>query len=278
MPSSGQRPGIHSRFVRAAYLAVDNAAERIAGTFGPFVDGDATLVEFRVVECRDPANGTAQRAEILDDIGNAVVMLLPAQTAADADAALRIFTIPAGTVLLPASLLVANAKGFAMFRIATGTLELAIAALNLAGGELLLRRDPEWQLTLQLEAAPPASADGSDGNAVAVALPSQLFVASDGHVSVSGGLGIRGSVTPCALIRRATCTAADRLRDPLSIRDGRGRLERGRRSFLARDVGRRGDGTAGLLGRSDHEGRDRRLCRGGTRWVVRGPCCRVHCD
>src|SRR4029077_20761693 len=42
--------GIRSRFVREEYLSLTSDIERPAEVFGPFIDGDGSLVEFRVFD------------------------------------------------------------------------------------------------------------------------------------------------------------------------------------------------------------------------------------
>ena len=49
-----------------------------------------------------------------------------------------------------------------------------------------------WRLTLVPEQPPAATADGSDGNALSVQLPTQLVIPSDGTVTLSGALGVTG--------------------------------------------------------------------------------------
>lgn len=180
--------GLRSRFQKVPYLENDRTGEQVARRFGPFIDGDAALVHFRIVDIGTFLIVTTQ-ADVADD-ANPLVMVLPAGTTARPD--LMGFTIPAGTVQVPASLLVGGAAGFAMLRVSGGTLELGTAALQIAGNELELRRATDWQLTVTPEAAPPAAAEGPDGNAVAVTLPSQLFISSEGRNSVSGPLAIAG--------------------------------------------------------------------------------------
>ena len=180
--------GKRSRFLQVPYLENDRAAERVAQVFGPFIDGDAALVQFRVVDVAAFLTFATQ-ADIAD-VGGAIIMQLPVETVAEGD--LRRFTIPAGTVHVPASQLVPGATGFAMLRVSTGTLELGTPALRIAGNDVLLRRNTDWQLTVQPEAPPPESAEGSDGNAITLTLPSQLFLSADGRNSVSGALGIAG--------------------------------------------------------------------------------------
>ena len=117
-------------------------------------------------------------------------MLLPRETVADAE--LRIFIIPAGTVWLKAERLVPGAAGFVTLRVASGTLERSVPAAQAApGADVQLAIGATWRLTLVPEPAPPA-AGGLDGNALSIELPTELAIQSDGTVNVTGALGMSG--------------------------------------------------------------------------------------
>ena len=182
--------GVRLRFVREPYLSPAPGAERPVQVFGPFVDGDASLVQFRIFE-------TARLVSVVlhVDAGffevDRVVMLLPRDTAADAE--LQNFSIPAGTVWVRAAQLVEGAEGFVALRVAGGALELGASGVQAGpGGDLQLALGATWRVTLVPEPAPPAAADGSDGDALSIELPTELAIQSDGTVNVTGALGLSG--------------------------------------------------------------------------------------
>ncbi len=181
--------GLRSHFVREAYLAVAAGVEQPAGVFGPFIDGDASLVHFSVfdvvpllpVTVPDPFNPFLHE----------LPMLLPLQTTADAE--LRNFIIPAGTVWVRGERVLQDATGYAVLRVSGGLLELGAPAVQAEpGAPIQLVFGTFWRLTLTPEQSPAATENGSDGNAVSVQLPAQLVVQSDGTVTVSGALGLAG--------------------------------------------------------------------------------------
>lgn len=180
--------GTRSRFRKVPYLENDRATERVSAAFGPFIDADAVLVQFRIVDVGTFLTVVTPSGDQAD--GDALVMLLPTETAAPPD--LMNFTIPAGTVHVPAAILVPGATGFALLRISDGALNLGTPAQRATGNEVRLFPGTAWQLTVTPEAAPAATAEGPDGSAVAVTLPSQLFVSSEGRNGVFGPLGIAG--------------------------------------------------------------------------------------
>ena len=181
--------GVRLRFVRETYLAPAPGAERPSQILGPFIDGDATLVQFAVFGPRHSWRWFSMSMSCLCKYID-LPMLLPRETVADAE--LRNFIIPAGTVWLKAERLVPGAAGFVTLRVASGTLELSVPAAQAApGADVQLAIGATWRLTLVPEPAPPA-AGGSDGNALSIELPTELAIQSDGTVNVTGALGMSG--------------------------------------------------------------------------------------
>jgi len=181
--------GVRLRFVREAWLAVPADAARPAQLFGPFIDGDASLVQFTVFETA-PMLSVVLDVHILFVDVHDLPMLLPRETVGDAD--LRNFSIPAGTVWVNAARLVAGATGYVVLRVAGGSLELSVPAVQAGpGADVQLAIDSAWRLTLVPEPAPPPVA-GSDGDALAIELPSELVIQSDGTVTVTGAIGVSG--------------------------------------------------------------------------------------
>ena len=181
--AAGQR----LRFLREPYLAHAADAGRPAQMSGPFVDGGGALVQFSFFQ-------TATMRTVLQDIGaiiNPVFFRLPQETIADDN--LQVFTIPPGTVWILANLLVPNTAGFVALRVDGGSLVFdRPVRVFAANGTIQTAIGTQWTLTLQPEAAPQATADGSDGNALALQLPATLALRSNGPVSVAGAIGIAG--------------------------------------------------------------------------------------
>lgn len=182
--------GIRLRFVREPYLAVGSDPGRPFLVAGPFVEEDATFVQFRFFETTPLRSVTLDVAVLFFEI-HELLMRLPRDTVADA--ALRVFTLPPGTVWLRAERLVPGTAGYAALRVSVGTLQLDQAAMVVEpGGHVQVPLGASWTLTLEPEAAPPASAEGSDANALALQLPRELVLRSDGTASVTGPIGITG--------------------------------------------------------------------------------------
>ena len=180
--------GVQLRFLRQPYLSPATDPGLPTRVAGPFTDADGALVELRFFE------SLAMRS-LLQDIpfinARRTLLRLPRET--QPDAASRIFTIPAGTVWIEASLLVFGAPGFAALRVEGGTLEFDHPA-GVVGpdGDLEIVDGIQWTLGLQPQAGPAANAEGRDGNALAVQLPTRLVVRSNGPASVEGPIGIEG--------------------------------------------------------------------------------------
>ncbi len=183
--------GIRSRFVREAYFSVDASIERPAEFFGPFTDGDASLVQFRVLDVAPLMSVTVKpRVRVLE--AHELPILLPLQTTVDKG--LRNFTIPAGTVWVRGERVLPGTAGYAVLRVSGGLLELGARGVRSGGpgASVELAFATSWRLTLVPEQPPAATADGSDGNALSVQLPTQLVIQSDGTVTLSGALGVTG--------------------------------------------------------------------------------------
>ena len=188
--------GVRLRFLRPGYgaPAADVCLPLIV--LGPFVDAGSAaaagqnggLVEWQFFE------STPMRS-LLQDIpfinAQALLMRLPQGTAADP--ARRVFSIPAGTVWVQAHLLVFGTAGFVALRVSAGTLVFEQAARVVQpSGNLEIFDGQRWTLTLTPEAAPEATAEGSDGNALALTLPSELVVRAVGGARVAGAIGMAG--------------------------------------------------------------------------------------
>ena len=182
--------GVRLRFVREPYLAAGSDPARPFRVAGPFVDDDTTLVQFRFFETTPLRAVTLDVALLFIEV-HEVLMRLPRDTVADA--ALRVFTLPPGTVWLRAERLVPGTADYAVLRVSGGTLELDQPAMIVEpGGQVQVALGANWTLTLQPEAAPPANAEGSDANAVTLQLPREFVLRSDGTASVTGPIGIAG--------------------------------------------------------------------------------------
>ena len=122
--------GIRSRFVREAYLAAAAGVEQPAAVFGPFIDGDASLVHFSVFDVVPLLPVTVPNP--FNPFVHELPMLLPLQTTADAE--LRNFTIPAGTVWVRGERVLQGATGYAVLRASGGLLELGASAVQAEPG------------------------------------------------------------------------------------------------------------------------------------------------
>lgn len=183
--------GMRLRFLSQPYLCEETAAERPAQLFGPFIDADLALVQFAFFEA---VTFRAVLVELPIVVAHVVekAMLLPAGTQVDANDAQR-FDIPAGTVWLLARRLVAEASGYVALRVARGSLVFSEAPRVVEpGGALLAAAAVSWTLELEPEPAPAAEAGGSDGDALAVTLPTRLVVHSHRPTVVEGALGLAG--------------------------------------------------------------------------------------
>lgn len=180
--------GVRLRFLRQPYLASATDPGSPFRIAGPFTNGDGTLVELRFFE-------TLAMCSLLLDIpfinAQQTLLRLPRETVADA--ASLVFTIPAGTVWIGASLLVFGATGFAALRVDGGTLEFDHPARVVGpDGDLEIVNGIQWTLSLQPQAAPAPDGEGRDGNALALQLPARLVVRSNGPAGVQGPIGIAG--------------------------------------------------------------------------------------
>ncbi|MEO5735428.1 MAG: hypothetical protein ABIN96_12830, partial [Rubrivivax sp.] len=180
--------GVRLRFVRQPYLAAATDPGLATRVAGPFIDGDGSLIELRFFE------SLAMRSLLLTFpfvAGREVLLRLPLDTAGDA--ALRSFTIPAGTVLIGARLLVPGATGFVALQVDGGTLDFGFPAhpVGDSGNLEILEANP-WTLKLQPQAASAADGAGGDGNALALRLPTRLVVRSIGPASAEGPIAIEG--------------------------------------------------------------------------------------
>ena len=185
--------GVRLAMLREHAAGAGASAQQAARVFGPFIDGDASLVQFSVFE-------TAAFTPVVLDVDfvffhmHDVPMLLPGGTVADAER--RNFSIPPGTVWLRAARLVPAATGYVVLRVAGGALQLGLPASQaVPGAPIQLAGLSTWQLVLVPEPAAPL-AGGSDGNALDILLPSTLTITSDGNVAVAGALSVAGFGSP----------------------------------------------------------------------------------
>ena len=181
--------GVRLRFVRSPYLGPDHEPGRALQTFGPWMDEDAGLVQFSVFETTT-LRSVVVEADVLFFALHELLMRLPADSSIDAD--LRVVTVTPGTVWLQASRLVAGAAGYALLRVSGGSLQLDQPARVAPDGRLQLVLGGGWTLRLQPEAAPPASLAGSDANALTLSLPSEFELGGDGHIALTGAIGLAG--------------------------------------------------------------------------------------
>ena len=183
--------GVRLRYELQPYLAVEAAAERASQVFGPFIDADLALVQFSVFETARFRPLIVRAALFVVDVRQAA-LLLPAGTRADANDPRR-FDIPAGTVWIQARRLVAEAPGHVALRVAGGSLSFAeLPQVVAPGGRLEVDFGALWTLDVAPEPAPPAEADGSDGAALGIVLPTRLVMHSAAPPRLEGPLALTG--------------------------------------------------------------------------------------
>ena len=192
--------GVRLRFVREPYLAASTDPQRPFQVAGPFVNEQAALVQFRFFESAPLRSVSLDVAIIFVEV-HELLMRLPGDSVIDA--ALRVVNIPAGTVWLRAERLVPGTAGYAVLRVSGGSLQLDQPAMIVAAtGDVQVALGASWTLTLELQAAPPANGDGdgdgdaeADGpaaNAMALRLPREFELRSDGSSRVTGPIGMTG--------------------------------------------------------------------------------------
>jgi hypothetical protein len=180
--------GTRLRFLRVNELGPVSPAEKPAHVFGPFLDSAGDLERFLILQSE--AFFFVHERQPSQNPSPEVLLLLP--SSAVAEAGNLAFDIPAGTVWIRSRLLVANAAGYAGLRVARGRLTFAAAASVFDKGVVLLAANGLWKLELEPEQPPAGEAAGTDANGTSVVLPQTLEVSSDGHVAVSGTIGISG--------------------------------------------------------------------------------------
>jgi hypothetical protein len=180
--------GVRLRFLRQPYLAPATDAALPMRIAGPFTDGDGTLVELRFFES---LTMRSLRLNVAFVNAQQTLLRLPLDTLADAES--KVFTIPAGTVWIGAHFLVFGSRGYVALRVDGGTLSFDHPARVVGPeGNLEIVDGVQWSLSLQPQASPAPDAEGRDGNALALQLPSRLVVHSSGGASVEGPIGIEG--------------------------------------------------------------------------------------
>jgi hypothetical protein len=178
---------LRPRFVQDPYLADERNPEQPTEVLGPFVDGDLALVQYAFYEATKFFNVR---------LGESVIALLPLKTVVDSADPAK-WKVPAGTVWLRASRIVAGTSGWAGLRVTAGTLQAAGAQKVTDGVQL----GNSWTLNLTPEPAPASTtATGdSDGDAAAVTLPTQFQVTSTLSTAVTGPLALTGLGTPLSV-------------------------------------------------------------------------------
>jgi hypothetical protein len=161
-----------------------SAAEEVSEIFGPFVRRSGDLV--RYANFRSAAFLGVTRLVPPNTVEDQIV--IPAASTSDAD--FRNWTLAPGTVWINSRFLVAGATGFTGLRIAGGTMQLAAGTFRFDSG-IVIPAGSDWSLSVEPEAAPPAGA-GSDGDALALTLPTRLDVSSNGAPTVAGAAVLSG--------------------------------------------------------------------------------------
>jgi len=184
---------LQKTFTRVRFVVEDlpvgdtaaNVAEEVSEIFGPFVRRSGELV--RYANFRSGAFlGVTQ---LLAAGGTEDQIVIPAASTPDAPD-FRNWTLAPGTVWINSRFLVPGAPGFTGLRIAGGRMQLAAGTFRFRSG-IVIPAGSAWSLSVEPEAAPPAAA-GSDGDALALTLPTRLNVSSTSAPTVSGAPVLSG--------------------------------------------------------------------------------------
>jgi len=181
--------GSRIRVVRDSYVSPAATPDRPAHVFGPFVDADGTLVQFAVFESSRFLTVQLTLPAPFPLVTEAA-MFLPAESFSEDGN--RTFSIPAGTVWLRARFIVGNTPGYVGLRVNSGTLKIDRAAQPRPNNSIGVTTNSRWELTLEPEQPPAPDGNGSDGNAIAVRLPTRFEVFSLGGVQATGSIAISG--------------------------------------------------------------------------------------
>ncbi len=191
-------------------------SERPAAIHGPFVEPSGQLAQFRELE-------SARFLPVRDrlpfpPIPGPTWLLIPVDSQPQGDN--RTWTLPAGTVWIQASRLVANAAGFAGVRIAGGELHFDQPATQ-NPDEIVASRGTPW--SLRLEPEQPAAGDpfGSDADAVVLTLPATIEIRNGGVAAIGGDVSCEGFGSPLMLRPAAAAVRLDRgqIAFPLDVVD-----------------------------------------------------------
>jgi hypothetical protein len=181
--------GSRIRVVRDSYVSPLATPDRPAHVFGPFVDANGTLVQFAVFESSRFLTVNLTVPAPFPLVTEAL-MFLPAESSSEDGN--RTFSIPAGTVWLRARFIVGNTPGYVGLRVNRGTLKIDRAAQRRPGNSIGVTTNSRWELTLEPEQPPEPDGNGSDGNALAVRLPTRFEVRSLGGAQATGSIAISG--------------------------------------------------------------------------------------
>lgn len=165
----------------------EQTGEQASEIFGPFVGRQGVLERLKAFR-----SGAFLR--VMSHIAlvgpNELQILIPAASTPDAPD-LRNWTLAPGTVWIASRFLVQGTTGFTGLRIKGGTMKVDAAARTDAVTIQLPSGLPAWSLSLEPEATPPSGA-GSDGDALALTLPTRLDVHFHAPPVVSGAPVLSG--------------------------------------------------------------------------------------
>lgn len=181
--------GSRIRVVRDSYVSPAITPDRPAHVFGPFVDANGTLVQFAVFESSRFLTVQITLPAPFPLVTEAAMFLPPESFSEDGN---RTFSIPAGTVWLRARFIVGNTPGYVGLRVNSGTLKIDRAAQPRPNNSIGVTTNSRWELTLEPEQPPAPDGNGSDGNALAVRLPTRFEVLSLGGAQATGSIAISG--------------------------------------------------------------------------------------
>ncbi|HEX5601385.1 MAG TPA: hypothetical protein VFX63_02505, partial [Pyrinomonadaceae bacterium] len=181
--------GSRIRVVKDSYVSPAATPDRPANVFGPFVDANGTLVQFLVFETSRFLTVQLTLPAPFPLVTEAA-MFLPAESFSDDGN--RTFSIPAGTVWIRARFIVGNTPGYVGLRVNSGTLKIDRAAQPRPNNSIGVTTNSRWELTLEPEPPPAPDGNGSDGNALAVRLPTRFEVRSLGGAQATGSIALSG--------------------------------------------------------------------------------------
>ena len=185
---SGTRLRLGSEVLPAGTEAAETAEHR-SEIFGPFVDSSGKLLRFFTIESPQFLHVNTRLPVATGPAIGELRLMIPASSSQIPNS--PNWSIPAGTVWMESGFLVPGGTNFAGVRVQSGTLEFN-GLLQRQGAFLLVPDGTDWTLSVELEQPEAGGAGGSDGDALALQLPTQLKVHSNAPPELTGEASLSG--------------------------------------------------------------------------------------